>query len=220
MISQMKALEDENRRLKRMYADLSMQVDLLKEAFEKNDAAIHCPEGKWLHLPLVNARALWADCRAIALPGNRWPRLRWRGEGSPSRRPARCALGHAREGGFGVSESCYRYSPQLGGENEEIADLLIGLTNAWKTWGFGLCFFVSAQRSGARLEPQKGLPDHRGARIELEGQTLQKVESGQARCAGGRKRAKPGPINRCRQAMQGITERGLHGRSPWPLSAN
>jgi putative transposase len=31
---------------------------------------------------------------------------------------------------FGVSESCYRYSPQLGGENEEIADLLIGLTNA------------------------------------------------------------------------------------------
>lgn len=41
---------------------------------------------------------------------------------------------------FGVSESCYRYSPQPGGENEEIADLLIGLTNARKTWGFGLCF--------------------------------------------------------------------------------
>jgi hypothetical protein len=35
MISQMKALEDENRRLKRMYADLSMQVDLLKEALRK-----------------------------------------------------------------------------------------------------------------------------------------------------------------------------------------
>ena len=32
MVSQMKALEDENRRLKRMYADLSMQADLLKEA--------------------------------------------------------------------------------------------------------------------------------------------------------------------------------------------
>ena len=29
MMSQMKALEDENRRLKRMYADLSMQADLL-----------------------------------------------------------------------------------------------------------------------------------------------------------------------------------------------
>jgi putative transposase len=35
MISQMKALEDENRRLKRMVADLGMQADLLREALEK-----------------------------------------------------------------------------------------------------------------------------------------------------------------------------------------
>lgn len=35
MISQMKALEDENRRLKRMYADLSMQNDLLKDVLGK-----------------------------------------------------------------------------------------------------------------------------------------------------------------------------------------
>ena len=35
MISQMKALEDENRRLKRLFADLSMQADLLKEALGK-----------------------------------------------------------------------------------------------------------------------------------------------------------------------------------------
>lgn len=35
MMSQMKALEDENRRLKRMFADLSMQTDLLKEALGK-----------------------------------------------------------------------------------------------------------------------------------------------------------------------------------------
>jgi transposase InsO family protein len=41
---------------------------------------------------------------------------------------------------FGVSETCYRYSPKLKDENEEIADLLIGLTDARKTWGFGLCF--------------------------------------------------------------------------------
>ncbi len=31
---------------------------------------------------------------------------------------------------FGVSETCYRYSPLLSDENEEIADLLIGLTTA------------------------------------------------------------------------------------------
>ncbi len=35
MISQMKALEDENRRLKKMYAEMSMQAALLKEALGK-----------------------------------------------------------------------------------------------------------------------------------------------------------------------------------------
>lgn len=41
---------------------------------------------------------------------------------------------------FAVSETCYRYSPKLAAENEEIADLLIGLTRARRNWGFGLCF--------------------------------------------------------------------------------
>lgn len=35
LISQMKSMEEENRRLKRMYADLSMQADLLKEVLGK-----------------------------------------------------------------------------------------------------------------------------------------------------------------------------------------
>ena len=33
---------------------------------------------------------------------------------------------------FGISETCYRYSPLLSDENEEIADLLVGLTDARK----------------------------------------------------------------------------------------
>ena len=41
---------------------------------------------------------------------------------------------------FGVSKTCYRYSPKLKDENEVIADLLTLLTDARKTWGFGLCF--------------------------------------------------------------------------------
>lgn len=41
---------------------------------------------------------------------------------------------------FGVSVACYHYGPTLHAENEKIADLLIGLTDARKTWGFGLCF--------------------------------------------------------------------------------
>ena len=35
MISEMKSMAEENRRLKRMFADLSMQNDLLKEALGK-----------------------------------------------------------------------------------------------------------------------------------------------------------------------------------------
>jgi putative transposase len=35
LISQMKAVEDENRRLKKMFAELSMQNELLKEALGK-----------------------------------------------------------------------------------------------------------------------------------------------------------------------------------------
>ena len=41
---------------------------------------------------------------------------------------------------FGVSETCYRYTRKLDDENVRIADLLVGLTNARRTWGFGLCF--------------------------------------------------------------------------------
>lgn len=41
---------------------------------------------------------------------------------------------------FGISETCYRYSPLLSNENKQIADLLTGLTDARKTWGLGLCF--------------------------------------------------------------------------------
>jgi putative transposase len=36
LISQMKAIEDENHRLKRMYVDLSTRADLLKESLGKN----------------------------------------------------------------------------------------------------------------------------------------------------------------------------------------
>jgi putative transposase len=42
--------------------------------------------------------------------------------------------------GFGVSETCCCYSPKLKDETAEIADLLAGLTDARKTWGFGLYF--------------------------------------------------------------------------------
>jgi len=41
---------------------------------------------------------------------------------------------------FRISETCYRYQPRHSDENAEIADWLVGLTRAYRSWGFGLCF--------------------------------------------------------------------------------
>ena len=43
MVSSMRVMEDENRRLKKMFAELSMQNELLKEALGKNRPAISTP---------------------------------------------------------------------------------------------------------------------------------------------------------------------------------
>jgi putative transposase len=43
MVSSMKAMEDENRRLKKMFAEPSMQNELLREALGKNRPAISTP---------------------------------------------------------------------------------------------------------------------------------------------------------------------------------
>jgi len=41
---------------------------------------------------------------------------------------------------FQISETCYRYSPVLNDEDEEIADWPERLTTNKRNWGFGLCF--------------------------------------------------------------------------------
>ncbi len=58
---------------------------------------------------------------------------------------------------FAVSETCYRYSAKLNDENEQIADLLIGLTRAKKTWGFGLCFLYLRNVRGHRWNHTSGI---------------------------------------------------------------
>ena len=62
---------------------------------------------------------------------------------------------------FGVSQTCYRYSPKLKPESERIEDLLIGLTKAHRK-GASACVFASSQRQTAFVEPQAGLPDLSG----------------------------------------------------------
>ena len=41
---------------------------------------------------------------------------------------------------FEISETCYRCSPLLSDENEEIADWLERLTDNKRAWRFDLCF--------------------------------------------------------------------------------
>ena len=40
----------------------------------------------------------------------------------------------------GVSETCTRHTRKLDDENATVADLLVGLTQARRSWGFGFCF--------------------------------------------------------------------------------
>ena len=40
----------------------------------------------------------------------------------------------------GISETCYRYQPVMGRENQEVEAWLIKLTEKESDWGFGLCF--------------------------------------------------------------------------------
>ena len=41
---------------------------------------------------------------------------------------------------FAISETCYRYVAARAPENDTIADWLLRLTTAYRTWGFGLCY--------------------------------------------------------------------------------
>ena len=51
---------------------------------------------------------------------------------------------------FPISETCYRYSPVLSDENEEIADWLERLTENKRRWGFGSCFLYLRNVQGYR----------------------------------------------------------------------
>ena len=68
---------------------------------------------------------------------------------------------------FQISETCYRYSPILSDENEEIADWLERLTENKRTWGFGLCFLYLRNVQGQAIRA----PMVRETLVALEPQT-------------------------------------------------
>lgn len=48
---------------------------------------------------------------------------------------------------LGIIEICYRYQAMLSDEGTEIADWLVRIKLNQRNWGFGLCFFVTADTS-------------------------------------------------------------------------
>ena len=91
---------------------------------------------------------------------------------------------------FGVSETCYRYTPKLDAENERIAELLVGLTTARRTWGLGLCFLYLRNVKGhgwnhkrvyriyrelelnMRIKPKKPLKREKPEELSVPDQTV------------------------------------------------
>jgi len=67
LIAEMKDMADQNRRLKKMYAEMSMQNDLLKEALEKKSVkAVHCPTGECRHSPTGSKARDGHECSRTA----------------------------------------------------------------------------------------------------------------------------------------------------------
>ena len=79
---------------------------------------------------------------------------------------------------FEISETCYRYSPILSDENEEIADWLERLTTNKRNWGFGLCFLYLRNVQGFGWNHKTGLSDLLRTGIEPADQAQETVEAG------------------------------------------
>lgn len=56
---------------------------------------------------------------------------------------------------FAVSESCYRYQPQLNEENAIIADWLLRITGSQRNWEFGLCFLYLRNVKGFKFNHKR-----------------------------------------------------------------
>jgi hypothetical protein len=66
-----------------------------------------------------------------------------------------------------VSETCYRYSAKLCDENQGIADRLLGLTKARRTWSFGLCFLYLRNVKGHAWNHKRVFQNYRELELNL-----------------------------------------------------
>ena len=92
---------------------------------------------------------------------------------------------------FNVSESCYRYQAKLRAEDDVIADWLVRLTTAHRSWGFGLCFLYLRNVKGFKWNHKRVYRVYRELELNLRIQATQTPCQAGARAAGGAFRAQP-----------------------------
>ena len=63
---------------------------------------------------------------------------------------------------FCISETCYRYQPKLGDENEQIADLLLGLSRTKRAWGLSDLLCMSNLVHASKLKEHDDNDDFQG----------------------------------------------------------
>nr|WP_201279287.1 IS3 family transposase [Cedecea colo] len=120
MMACLKEPEDENRRLKKMYAEERLKAEIIQEAMGKK--VVTPSHRKQMAQDAVRSRSV-------------------------SIRFA-CQL-------FVVSESCYRYQPQMNEENAVIAGWLLRITDSQRNRGFGLCFLYLRNVKGFRFNHKR-----------------------------------------------------------------
>ena len=85
---------------------------------------------------------------------------------------------------FSVSQTCYRYRATLLDDNARIADWLLRLAYANRTWGFGLCF-LWPRNVGHALQSQTCVSHLSATGAEFADQAEAATEAGQAAGLGG-----------------------------------
>lgn len=68
---------------------------------------------------------------------------------------------------FSISETCYRYAAKFSEENAVIADWLLRLTTAHRTWGFGLCYLYLRNVKGFRWNHKRVYRLYRALELNL-----------------------------------------------------
>lgn len=75
-----------------------------------------------------------------------------------------------------ISETCYRYRSRLSGENAQIADWLLRLTDTYRRWGFGLCYFYLRNVKGYRWNHKRVYRIYRELELNLRIQPRRRLK--------------------------------------------